>query len=117
MKLAIQGLKPMYETLSKAIDAYAIKGSDSQEEMYGALNELCRIILCSQTTYEGMSPMNLTMHIENDMRYVSGLMTEQQMEQHLHYHWDLIAQREKELLDLIEQQKQEQGREKKQHSR
>ena len=105
MQLAIEGLKPMYATLAKAIKRN-VPGSDEYEECFGALNELCRMILSTQTTYEGMSMPQFMMHVENDMRFVAGHMNDVEEEQHIKYHWDLIEQRDKELQEFMKQQKQ-----------
>lgn len=104
MKLVIEGLKPMYETLSKAISQCNIKGTRSYDEQYGALNEMCRMILCSQTIYDGMTMPQLIMHIEQDMRFVSDQMTEEEESLHIKYHWDLIAERDKELQQFMAEQ-------------
>ena len=106
-KLTIEGLKPMYAALAQAIKRN-VPGSDEYEKCFGALNEMTRIILCSQTTYEGMHPVQLIMYVEQDMRYVSGQMTEKEEAAHIKYHHDMIEQQEKELQEYIERQKERQ---------
>lgn len=105
-KLTIEGLKPMYAALAQAINRN-VPGSDEYENCFGALNEMTRIILCSQTTYEGMTPVQLTMHVEQDMRYVSGHMNDVEEAAHVKCHLDLIEQQEKELQEYMERQKKE----------
>ena len=110
MKLAIEGLKPMYATLMKAVEN--IPGDEIESALY-ALNEMARLIICTTTTYEGMTAPQLVMNIEEDLRYVSGQMTEEEEEARIKFHWDLIEQQDKELREFMEQQRQERGREKK----
>lgn len=111
MKLAIEGLKPMYATLQKSIECQPCD-EDRESALY-ALNEMSRLIICTTTTYEGMTAPQLVMNIEEDLRYVSGQMTQEEEEARIKFHWDLIEQQNKELLEFMEQQRQERGREKK----
>lgn len=96
MQLTIEGLKPMYETLADAIDA---AGGDT-ETAYGALNEMARMILCSTTTYEGLPIMEVIMNIEEDLKFVSGDMFPEEMEERIKFHYDLIKQRDEELKEF-----------------
>lgn len=103
MRLTIEGLKDKY---SEIADVLMDAGCCQEDAPMCALNELCRMILCTTTTYEGMSMQQLMMNIESDMRYIRGRMSEQEEERHIHYHWDLIEQRDKELQEFMKQQKQ-----------
>lgn len=109
MKLTIECLKSKYEKLLGAIDdAYAYDiCEENREERIGALNELCRMILCGTTTYEGMSMIQLMMHVEADIRYISDHMSKDEEERHIHHHWDLIEQREKELQEFMKNKNNE----------
>ena len=103
MKLAIEGLKPMYATLMKALEN--VPGNEFEDAL-GALNEMARLIICTTTTYEGMTAPQLVMNIEEDLRFVSGQMTEKEEEARIKFHWDLIEQQDKELQEYIKQQKE-----------
>lgn len=93
MKLVIEGLKPMYEKIAKSIECQPC--DKDRESALCALNEMCRMILCTQTTYDGIPMLQFTMYVENDLRYVSGMMSPSEMEQHEDFHWKLVARMEK----------------------
>lgn len=112
MQLIIEGLKPKYESLEKVILNSSLT-EDEVEEKLCTLSELCRIIVCCTTTYEGMPAPQLAMNIEQDLRFVSGKMTEEEEQARIKFHWDLIEQRDRELREYMELQRQERGKEKK----
>ena len=109
-KLTIEGLKQMYAAIEYVIvrNEVGIKEREECGDAFSALNEMCRIILSSQTTYEGMTPAQLVMHVEEDLRFVSGNMTGDEEIAHVKYHYDLIDQQEKELQEYMNQQKESQ---------
>lgn len=95
-KLIIEGLRANYCAIARAITK---TNTSKRAEAFGALEEICRILLCSTTYYKGMSTQELMMHIGQDIRYVSGDMTNEEMERHRRYHHELSVQNENGLHD------------------
>lgn len=101
MKLTIEGLKPMYETLANAIEGNV----GDREVAYGALDGMARMILSLTTTYDGLPIMDIMMNVEKDLKFISGGMTQKEEDEHIKFHYDLIEERDKELKEFIRNEK------------
>ena len=106
MQIICEGMKPSYQALVEAIMGTKAD-SDEREQALGALDHLTGIVLACNSSYEGMPMPEMATWMHNDFRFVRGQMTAEEEEQHIRHHWELIESIDKELQELMKQQREE----------
>lgn len=95
MRLTIEGLKPKYAMIEKAIGSARVDDEDKQLGMF-ALDELCRMLVLSSDTYEGMaSGLDIVRNAERDMAFVRGELTEEEEKERLDWHYARLEERDR----------------------
>lgn len=92
MKLFVEELKEMYAVLEDAI-----QNSDHTDfdQCYWALDELCERALCGLDKYNGVASVHDRIEMfKRDMKYVQGLMNNEEEKAYLEDEWERLTGKE-----------------------